>query len=110
MLFRYAPIFLSFFRKLKTYFLYNNNSILIDSDKTDFCFLDSNIFTNISRNNKKTFSQTLKELITTTLIITFIFAILVIGFYLYDNYYLKNVNSKSGKSASLFDRDKYANL
>ena len=91
-------------KKFKTYFLFNNNSILLEGENFLNCYLKEEKFSNISRQKKRNIWQTIKELFNTTLCISFIFALLAGSFYLYDKY-----NEKS-KEEKIINRDKYAYL
>ena len=96
-------------RKFKTYFLYNDNSILFENKNAfSLNYLDEAQFSNISRQNKKTLGQTIKELFNTTLCITFIFVLLVGGFYLYDKYYDNNGYGEGAEK--IININKYTNL
>ena len=95
---------LSVLKKFKSYFLFNDNSILLEGDNFLNCYLKEESFSNISRQKKKSIWETIKELVSTTLCISFIFALLAGSFYLYDIY-----NGKS-REEKIINREKYANL
>ena len=98
-------------RKYKTYFLYNDNSILIEKNNFPYNYLDEGNFSNISRQKKKTMGQTLKELFNTTLCITIIFAILAGAFRLYDKCNEENsIFNNKEDSENIINRKKYENL
>ena len=102
---------LSVFKKFKTYFLFNDNSIVLEGENFLNSYLKKNKFSNISRNNKKTIGETVKELFNTTICISFIFALLAGCFYLYERCngnigYLK----RGSKGEKIINRDKYNNL
>ena len=102
---------LSVFKKYKTYFLFNDNSVLLEGDNFLNCYLQNQKFSNISRNKKKSLMQTVKELFSTTACITFIFALLAGGFYLYERIYGKiNYGNEEEEATKIINRDKYANL
>lgn len=101
---------LSAFRKFKTYFLFNDNSILFENGKFLNCFLKKEKFSNISRNKKKNIGQTIKELLSTTLCISSIFLLLAGSFYLYEKYFGKIDLRKEEESEKIIHRDKYVNL
>ena len=98
-------------RKFKTYFLYNDKSILLENNK-DFShnYLEEKLFSNISRQKKKTIGQTISELFKTTLWISLIFALLACCFYLYDKYYNKNEFENEDEKEKIINRNKYSNL
>ena len=98
-------------RKFKTYFLYNDKSILLENNK-DFShnYLEEKLFSNISRQKKKTIGQTISELFKTTLWISLIFALLTCCFYLYDKYYNKNGFENEDEKEKIINRSKYSNL
>ena len=91
-------------RKYKTYFLFNDNSILIENKDLSYNYLDEEQFSSISRKKKKSMGQTLKELFSTTLWISLIFGLLAGGFRLYDKAYEQSI------SESIINKNKYANL
>ena len=102
---------LSVFKKYKTYFLFNDNSVLLEGDNFLNCYLQNQKFSNISRSKKKSLMQTVKELFSTTACITFIFALLAGGFYLYERIYGKIIYGNEEEEATkIINRDKYANL
>ena len=102
---------LSVFKKYKTYFLFNDNSVLLEGDNFLNCYLQNQKFSNISRNKKKNLMQTVKELFSTTACITFIFALLAGGFYLYERIYGKiTYENEEEEATKIINRDKYANL
>ena len=98
-------------RKYRTYFLYNDKSILIENNQIfSQNYLQENIFSNISRQKKKTIGQTLKELFKTTICIAFIFALLTAGFYLHDKFRDKDDYEQKEETEKIINRNKYANL
>ena len=99
---------LSVFKKYKTYFLFNDKSILLEGDNFSNSYLKKNKFSNISRNNKKSIGETIKELFSTTICISFIFAFLAGSFYLYERFNGKIEYLKLGEK--IINRDKYNNL
>ena len=101
---------LSVFRKFKTYFMINDDSILLEGDNLLNCYLDKDNFNNISRNNKRTIGQTIKELFSTTICIAFIFGLLYGMFYLYEKFYGKMDFIKEEETEKIINRNKYANL
>ena len=102
---------LSVFKKYKTYFLFNDNSVLLEGDNFLNCYLQNQKFSNISRSKKKSLMQTVKELFSTTACITFIFALLAGGFYLYERIYGKiTYENEEEEATKIINRDKYANL
>ena len=102
---------LSVFKKYKTYFLFNDNSVLLEGDNFLNCYLQKQKFSNISRSKKKNLMQTVKELFSTTACITFIFALLAGGFYLYERIYGKiTYGNEEEEATKIINRDKYANL
>jgi hypothetical protein len=102
---------LSVFKKNKTYFLFNDNSVLLEGDNLLNCYLQKQKFSNISRSKKKNLMQTVKELFSTTACITFIFALLAGGFYLYERIYGKiTYENEEEEATKIINRDKYANL
>ena len=107
----YYVLGLPILRKYRTYFLYNDESILIENNQHfSQNYLQENKFTNISRQKKKTMGQTLKELFNTTLCIAFIFALLTGGFYFYDKLKNKNEYEQKEETEQIINRNKYANL
>ena len=100
---------LSVFRKYKTYFLFNDNSILLEGDEFLNCYLKEDKFSNISRTKKRTVGQTIKELFNTTICISFIFGLLAGIFYIYEKIFGK-IEYKKEESEKIINRDKYANL
>ena len=107
----YYVLGLPILRKYRTYFLYNDESILIENNNHfSKNYLQENKFTNISRQKKKTIGQTLKELFNTTLCIAFIFALLTGGFYFYDKFQDKNEYEQKEETEKIINRNKYANL
>jgi len=107
----YYVLGLPILRKYRTYFLYNDESILIENyNHFSKNYLQENKFTNISRQKKKTIGQTLKELFNTTLCIAFIFALLTGGFYFYDKFQDKNEYEQKEETEKIINRNKYANL
>ena len=107
----YYILGLSVFKKYITYFLFNDNSVYLEgNDNYLNCYLKKEKFSNISRNKKRSLSQTIKELFSTTLCISFIFALLAGSFYLYDKYYGKIEYIKQEEAEKIINRDKYANL
>ena len=107
----YYALGLPILRKYKTYFLYNDESILIENNQTfSQSYLEEKIFTNISRKKKKNIGQTLKVLFNTTLCIAFIFSLLTGGFYLYDKFRKKNEYEQKEEIEKIINRNKYANL
>ena len=102
---------LSVFKKYITYFLFNDNSVLLEGDNFLNCYLQNQKFSNISRSKKKSLMQTVKELFSTTACITFIFALLAGGFYLYERIYGKiTYENEEEEATKIINRDKYANL
>ena len=102
---------LSVFKNYKTYFLFNDNSVLLEGDNFLNCYLQNQKFSNISRSKKKSLMQTVKELFSTTACITFIFALLAGGFYLYERIYGKiTYENEEEEATKIINRDKYANL
>ena len=101
---------LSAFRKLKTYFLFNDNSILFENGEFLNCFLKKEKFSNISRHKKKSLGQTIKELLSTTLCISLIFALLAGSCYLYEKFHGKIDLRKEEEAEKILHRDKYVNL
>ena len=107
----YYVLGLPILRKYRTYFLYNDESVLIENNQHfSQNYLQENKFTNISRQKKKTMGQTLKELFNTTLCIAFIFALLTGGFYFYDKFQNKNEYEQKEETEQIINRNKYANL
>lgn len=102
---------LSVFKKFKSYFLFNNNSIYLEGNNEFLnCYLNKEKFSNISRNKKRNLFHTIKELFNTTLCISLIFALLGGSFYLYDRYYGKVEYLEEEEAEKIINRDKYANL
>ena len=101
---------LSVFKKYKTYFLFNDNSILLEGDNFLNCYLHTQKFSNISRYKKKNIIQTIKELFNTTLCISFIFALLAGGFYVYEKMYGKIEYNDEDEAKTIINRNKYVNL
>ena len=108
----YYALGLPILRKFRTYFLFNDNSILMENNNYRFSqnFLEEKQFTNISRQKKKSLGETIKGLINTTLSITLIFATLASGFYLFDKYYGKKGYEIEEEAEKMINRSKYANL
>ena len=108
----YYALGLPILRKFRTYFLFNDNSILMENNNYHFSqnFLEEKQFTNISRQKKKSLGETIKGLINTTLSITLIFATLASGFYLFDKYYGKKGYEIEEEAEKMINRSKYANL
>ena len=108
----YYTLGLPILRKYRTYFLFNDDSILMENNNYNFSqnYLEEKQFSNISRQKKKSLGETIKGLINTTLSITLIFATLASGFYLYDKYFGKKVYENEEESEKMINRNKYANL
>ena len=98
-------------KKYKTYFLYNDNSILLEGNQFPDCYLKEDIYSNISRHKKKSTGDTIKELFNTTLCISLIFAFLAGAFYGYERFYgEKKSNKLLSKSEQAIHKEKYVNL
>ena len=108
----YYALGLPILRKYRTYFLFNDDSILMENNNYNFSqnYLEEKQFSNISRQKKKSLGETIKGLINTTLSITLIFAALASGFYLYDKYFGKKIYENEEESEKMINRSKYANL
>ena len=108
----YYALGLSILRKYKMYFLFNDNSILVENNDKKFShnYLEEKQFSNISRQKKKSLGQTIKELFNTTLCVAFIFSFLAAMFYLYDKYYGIKLYDQNEEAEKMFNRSKYANL
>lgn len=100
---------LSVFKKFKTYFLFNDNSVLLEGDKFMNSYLEADIFSNISRSKKRTISQTIKELFSTTICISFIFGLLAGAFYIYEKIFGK-VQYEKDERQKIINKDKYDSL
>ena len=108
----YYALGLPLLRKFKTYFLFNDNSILVENNDKKFShnYLEEKQFSNISRQKKKSLGQTIKELFNTTLCVAFIFGFLAAMFYLYDKYYGIKGYEQDEEAEKMVNRSKYANL
>ena len=107
----YYVLGLPILRKYRAYFLPNDNSILIENNKDfSYNYLEENQFSSISKKNKRSIGQTLKELFNTTFWIAIIFALLTGGFYLYDKYYDNNEFGQKGETEQIINKNKYTNL
>ena len=106
----YYALGLPILRKFRTYFLYNDNSILFENNQNfSYNYLEEAQFSNISRQKKRTLGQTIKELFSTTLSICFIFILLTAGFYFHELYY-KNKGYELDETEKMVNKNKYANL